>query len=151
MKSHLYNTLSQNYPEYEACLKQYVAKKYWDPRICFLDEMIKRVEYLDKVPNDILFDLIFSLKTKYFDKDQPVLSLFKPITSIYFIEEGTVEVWTSFEGNEFRMDTLGPGTVINYRSVFLRDHMFVEMRAVTEVKVLYLKLDTLLALSQKHG
>lgn len=62
-----------------------------------------------------------------------------------------MEVWTNFEGNEFRMDTLGPGSVINYRSVFLRDHMYVEMRAITEVKVLNLKLDTLLALSQKHG
>ena len=62
-----------------------------------------------------------------------------------------MEVWTQFEGNEFRMDTLGPGSVINYRSVFLRDHMYVEMRAITEVKVLDLPLDTLLALSQKHG
>ena len=49
------------------------------------------------------------------------------------------------------MDTLGPGSVINYRSVFLRDIMYVEMRAITEVKVLNLKLETLIALSQKHG
>ena len=98
--------------------------------------MIKRVEYLDKVPDDILFDLIFSLISVSIDKDQPVLNVFDSISSIYFIEEGTVEVWTSFEGNEFRMDTLGPGSVINYRSVFLRDNMYVEMRAITEVKVL---------------
>ena len=95
-----------------------------------------RVEYLDKVPDDILFDLIFSLDSKNIDKDQPVLNVFDPITSIYFIEEGTVEIWTSFEGNEFRIDTLGPGSVINYRSVFLRDQMYVEIRAITEVKVL---------------
>ena len=113
--------------------------------------MIKRVEYLDLVPDDILFDLIFSLVSVNIDKDQPVLNVFDSITSIYFIEEGTVEVWTNFEGNEFRMDTLGPGSVINYRSVFLRDHMYVEIRAITEVKVLQLKLDTLLELSRKHG
>ena len=113
--------------------------------------MIKRVEYLDKVPDDILFDLIFSLISVSIDKDQPVLNVFDSISSIYFIEEGTVEVWTSFEGNEFRMDTLGPGSVINYRSVFLRDNMYVEMRAITEVKVLQLTLDTLLELTKKHG
>ena len=113
--------------------------------------MIKRVEYLDKVPDDILFDLIFSLISISIDKDQPVLNVFDSISSIYFIEEGTVEVWTSFEGNEFRMDTLGPGSVINYRSVFLRDNMYVEMRAITEVKVLQLKLETLLDLTKKHG
>ena len=113
--------------------------------------MIKRVEYLDLVPDDILFDLIFSLVSVNIDKDQPVLNVFDSITSIYFIEEGIVEVWTNFEGNEFRMDTLGPGSVINYRSVFLRDHMYVEFRAITEVKVQKLKLDTLLELSRKHG
>ena len=53
MKEEQYKTLSQDYPEYEKCLKKYVAKNYWDPRIKFIAEMIKRVEYLDKVPEII--------------------------------------------------------------------------------------------------
>ena len=113
--------------------------------------MIKRIEYLDNVPDDILFDLIFSMKYISFEKDSNVLSKNQRITSIQFIEEGIVEVWTSFDGNVFRIDTLGPGTVINYRSVFLRDQMYVELRAVTEVKMLDLTLETLLALQQKHS
>ena len=36
--------------------------------------MIKRVEYLDKVPDDILFDLIFSMHYEYFERDFPVLA-----------------------------------------------------------------------------
>ena len=138
MKYPFYKRMIQDYPEYEQCLKAYVVDTYRDPRTVFIGEMIRRVEYLNEVPNDILFDLIFSLKSISIDKDQPVLNVFDPVNSIYFIEEGTVEVWTSFEGNEFRMDTLGPGSVINYRSVFLRDQMYVEMRAITEVKVLNL-------------
>ena len=128
-----------------------MAAKYKDPRICFIAEMIKRIEYLDNVPDDILFDLIFSMKYISFEKDSNVLSKNQRITSIQFIEEGIVEVWTSFDGNVFRIDTLGPGTVINYRSVFLRDQMYVELRAVTEVKMLDLTLETLLALQQKHS
>ena len=123
-----------------------MAAKYKDPRIRFITEMIKRVEYLDRVPDDILFDLIFSMQYISFEKDQHVLSKNQRITSIQFIEEGIVEVWTSFDGNLFRIDTLGPGTIINYRSVFLRDQMYVEMRAITEVKMLDLSLETLLAL-----
>ena len=45
------------------------------------------------------------------------------IDKIYFIEEGKVEVYTEFEGNRFLIDTLGPGSVINYRAVFLKDLM----------------------------
>ena len=128
-----------------------MAAKYKDPRICFIAEMIKRIEYLDNVPDDILFDLIFSMKYISFEKDSNVLSKNQRITSIQFIEEGIVEVWTSFDGNVFRIDTLGPGTVINYRSVFLRDQMYVELKAVTEVKMLDLTLETLLALQQRHS
>lgn len=47
------------------------------------------------------------------------------IDSIYFIEEGKVEVSTEFEGFNFVIDVLHPGTAINYRSVFLRDNMYV--------------------------
>ena len=73
------------------------------------------------------------------------------IDSIYFIEEGTVEVSTEFEGNFFVLDTLHPGTAINYRSVFLRDHMYVNMRARTDCKILMITLDQLMELVNKFS
>ena len=41
--------------------------------------------------------------------------------------------------------------MINYRAVFLRDQMYVDMKALTEVKILKLNLETLMALVAKHG
>ena len=38
------------------------------------------------------------------------------------------------------MDTLGPGTVINQRSVFLKDAYYVVMFAKTEVKLMFYQL-----------
>ena len=60
------------------------------------------------------------------------------IDSIYFVEQGTVEVTSEFEANEFIIDKLGPGSAINYRAVFLKDQMYVNMTAATEVKILVL-------------
>ena len=50
-----------------------------------------------------------------------VLTQDQTIDSIYFIEEGKVLVETEFEGNQFILDKLGPGSIINYRAVFLKD------------------------------
>ena len=72
-----------------------------DHRIKFLLAMVKRIEYFNKAPLDILFDLIFSMKTVNFNKDQVVLSQDQTIDSIYFIEEGKVIVETEFELNHF--------------------------------------------------
>ena len=151
MKHHLYKRLVQDYPEYEACLKRYVVAEYCDHRIKFLLAMVKRIEYFDKAPLDIMFDLIFSMKTVIFNKEQMVLTQDQTIDSIYFIEEGKVLVETEFEGNQFVLDKLGPGSIINYRAVFLKDQMFVNMKALTEVKVLVMSLDTLIGLVTKHS
>ena len=54
-----------------------------------------------------------------------MLELDSMIDSIYFVEQGTVEVTSEFEANEFIVDKLGPGSAINYRAVFLKDQMYV--------------------------
>lgn len=151
MRVPLFRRLVQDYPEYEASLKKYVVAKYKDHRVLFLQRMVRRVEYLDKVPEDIMIDLIFSLKTKTFSKEEVILTPGDNIEAIYFIEEGAIEVSTEFEQNVFILDVLGAGSVINYRAVFLRDQMYVEMKALTDVKVQMLSLDTLMQLVNKYG
>lgn len=151
MRLPLYRRLVQDYPEFETCLKRYVVENYKDHRVRQLATMVKKLEYLDLVPEDILFDLIFSLKSLTFTKEDQILKVGDNIEAIYFIEEGSVEVHTVFEGNKFTLDTLGPGSVINYRAVFLRDQAYVEFKAITDVKILTLSLDVLLQLVQKHG
>lgn len=69
MTQQLYRRLIQDYPEYEACLKRYVVNTYRDNRIQFLIDTVRRVEYLSTTPIDILYELIFTLKTVTFDKD----------------------------------------------------------------------------------
>ena len=46
---------------------------YDDFRIKFITNMIKRIEYLDLVPIDILHELIFSLEAITFEKNDIVL------------------------------------------------------------------------------
>ena len=146
-----YKRLIQDYPEYETCLRRFVVREYWDLRTKFLIQMVKRVEYLDQAADDIVFDIVFSLEQKFFDKDQMILAQNSNIKEIYFIEEGEVQVETEFDFNPFVIDKLGPGSVINYRAVFLKDEMYVNIKALTEVKVLSLPFETLMTLVAKHG
>ena len=73
MNWHGYKRLIQDFPEYEVCLRRHVVSTYDDHRIKFIANMIKRVEYLDLVPLDILYELIFSLKSITFEKNDIVL------------------------------------------------------------------------------
>lgn len=62
------------FPQYETCLKNNAIKQYRDNKIEFVLRMIKRVEYLQKHEDEVLFDLMFSLVQKTFEKDSVVLA-----------------------------------------------------------------------------
>mmetsp|Transcript_30549 Transcript_30549/g.37647 ORF Transcript_30549/g.37647 Transcript_30549/m.37647 type:complete len:98 (+) Transcript_30549:1857-2150(+) len=62
------------FPEYEVALKNNAIKNYRDKKIQFVLRMIKRVEYLAKHEDEVLFDLMFSLAPKMYEKDSVVLA-----------------------------------------------------------------------------
>ena len=39
----------------------------------FLAVLVKRIKYFAKVPDYVLFDLIFNLKAKYFEKESIIM------------------------------------------------------------------------------
>ena len=63
-----------DFPEYEICLKKNAIKNYRDKKIQFILRMLKRVDYLNKQDDYVLFDLMFSLVPQNFEKDSVVLA-----------------------------------------------------------------------------
>ena len=107
------------FPEWETALKNKAIKSYRDKKIQFILRMLKRVEYLEKHDDEVLFDLMFSLESKNEEKGNLILSENQLSDALYFVEDGEVEVYTSFEKNEFVLETLYKGSAINYRAIFM--------------------------------
>ena len=100
--------------------------------------MIKRVEYLKKHDDEVLFDLMFSLESRSLEKGSIVLDEDRPANAIYFIEEGVLEAYTKFENNEFVIEELHKGSAINHRAFFMQDQMYINIKCQTDAKVLIL-------------
>ena len=64
-------------------------------------------------------------------------------SSMFFIVSGVVETYTTMEGNEFVLDRLYSGSVINYRSFFLEDINCITYRARENCQLLELSLQTI--------
>lgn len=77
---------------------------------------------------EIFHDLIHKLGPIAYERGQVILKEFSNANSLLFVEYGVVEVYTFFEGNEFIIDRLHSGSVINYRSFFMEDLMYVNLR-----------------------
>lgn len=68
-----------------------------DPRIRFFREALGRVPYLANMDDSCFFDIMFAMRPKSFEKDQVVLSTDQSSENLYIINEGVLEVSTSFE------------------------------------------------------
>lgn len=77
LKESAFKEINSEFPEYETQLKMHIIKEYGDqkdPKISFLKRIIKKLPYLKNVDNEILYDIMFSLKSRNFDKDIIVLA-----------------------------------------------------------------------------
>ena len=54
------------------------------------------------------------------------------------VESGVLEVVTHFEQNEFQVERLFRGSVINQRAFFMQDIMYVSVKVQKEAKILEL-------------
>ena len=106
--------------------------------------------YLKNVDNEILFDIMFSLKSRNFEKDTIVLAEEQTANSLFLIEEGILEVYTHFENEEFVLERLFPGSAVNHRAYFMQDLMYVNVRCTTQAKLLELTYQTMKEVQERH-
>lgn len=137
MKPRFREVISE-FPQYEKNLTAHALEKYRDSKILFILKMLKRVEYLTKHDDEVLFDLMFSLESRSLEKDDMVLAEDSPADALHFIEDGVIDVYTKFEQNEFVIETLYKGSAINHRAFFMQDYMYLNFRCQTDVKLLTL-------------
>jgi len=71
---------------------------------------------------------MYKLKPVFYEKGEIILRAFAEITSLMLINKGVVDVYTTLEGNEFVLDRLYPGSVINHRAFIMEDLMSVNLR-----------------------
>ena len=78
-----------------------------------------------------------------YERGHIIFKQYEIADTLMFIEYGVAEVYTHFEGNEFIIDDLYSGSVLNYRSFLMEDLMHVNIRCKENCKILKLKYSEL--------
>jgi len=60
---------------------------------------------------------------------------------LILVEYGCLELYTEFEGNEFILDFLPAGSILNHKVLFMDDLMYVNVRAGVPTHILELTQD----------
>lgn len=112
-----FRELTISFPEYLKLLKKELYR-YKDPRIIFLKSLIRKIFYLHNISKEELNEILYNLKTTHLEPGEYCLldNNGSKADQIIFVESGCLEVLTYMEGNEFVMDNLGQGSIINHRN-----------------------------------
>ena len=120
--------IQTEYPEIIPVMKEGIYK-YNDKMKNFLIKTIERVEYFRDIGLDALHDILYSLEAKRYEAGTILQKPGEDKDILYFIQDGVVEVYTSFEeDHNFILERLYGGSVINYRLFFMTDESSVYMR-----------------------
>ena len=129
---------------YKRHLKNWIFQ-YKDPKKKFLSRVMKKVFYLnsDDLTKDNRHDIFYRLVPQTYEQGQLIMKENSNANSLMFVECGLIEVYTEFEGNEFVIEKLYSGSVINFRAFFMEDLNYVNMRAVELTRILELNHNTM--------
>jgi CRP-like cAMP-binding protein len=65
---------------------------------------------------------MFSLKTGLHENGEILQEQGDDASVLYIILDGSLEIYTSFEGMHFTIENIYKGSIINYRTFFMEDH-----------------------------
>ena len=84
--------------------------------------MLKKIDFLKEgIPSVILNKLVYTIRCRQYDPGQLIFKPGDQMNTIQMIEAGMVEIFIYFEGLRFVIERLYPGSVINFRNLFLDD------------------------------
>lgn len=124
-----YREVNNEYPEFQRLIKDHLYR-YDDKKKEFLMGLIRKVYYFNKdLDQETLHDLMHKMLPKKYDTGHVIAKEGSVATAIMFVVSGVVESYTTMEGNDFALDNLHSGSVINYRSFFMEDFNSINYRA----------------------
>jgi CRP-like cAMP-binding protein len=113
--------------------------------------MVYEINYIKQnLQGTALNDLIYQMKTINYDRGHLIFKENDLAKSLVFIDHGVLEVYTEFEGNEFIIDNLHPGSCINSRAFLMEDTMSVNIRVKEHCKLMQLSKETFLDIMRTH-
>ena len=117
----------------------------------FIVENLQKIEYFKDIGNDALHDIIYNLETKKYLKNEILQEPGDNATSLFFLQDGVIEIFTKTENNHvFMLEKLFRGSIINYRTFFMEEGGQVYYRFGKNSICAILTYDTMEEVANRH-
>ena len=98
--------------------------------------IVNRLEYFEKITNAQFHEFVYELETQNIEAGEILLKEGDETNDLIIVGNGCLEIYSEFDGNEFILDFLPRGTILNQTVIFIEDLMYVNVRAVVNTEIL---------------
>ena len=81
-------------------------KKYQDEWKVFLKSNLKNIDYMKRLPNEVIEEISYYLKEEFYESESIIFEAGAPVDKVYFILKGEVEILVKINKKEAMLDTL---------------------------------------------
>ena len=135
-------------------MKEHIFR-YKDRMKKFQKKSLEKVEYFRDIGDDALHDIIYNLDTQKFSKHDILQKPGDNAEKLFFLLDGVIEIYTMLEndenGQEFIVEKLFRGSIINYRTFFMEDDGKVYYRFGRNSICAVLDYEKLMTIVPKHS
>lgn len=136
-------------PAFMLKVKQRVLE-YSDPNKTFLMQTLNKIEFLNGIDEEILTEILYSFRKTNYKGGSTILKVDQNADKFMVVYDGIVEFYTHFENFEFVLENLYSGSIFNYRTFFMEDLMYVNVRCKVNTALLEISKDTIESIMEKH-
>jgi len=137
-----FKEITKQHPEVITKMKEGL-REYQDNYKLFVKRMVLSIPYLRQLPDQIVEEILYSLKQDHYDAEKYLVRAGDACHSIIFIVEGQIELVAKLQDGDGVMDRFNAGAVMFMHGLLSNEVHAYSAKAVTTVKVLTLSKWTL--------
>ena len=131
LRRDMFRIIDQEYPEFKKQIIKYLFKYNYRKKE-FIKEAFDKILFLKNLNKTQFHHAMYILKSNFWEPGKILLKAGDDTNSFIIVEHGSIELYSEFEGNEFILEKLPAGSIINPRVLFMEDRMYVNVRANKE-------------------
>ena len=128
LRRDMFRIIDQEYPEFKKQIIKYLFKYNYRKKE-FIKEAFDKILFLKNLNKTQFHHAMYILKSNFWEPGKILLKAGDDTNSFIIVEHGSIELYSEFEGNEFILEKLPAGSIINPRVLFMEDRMYVNVRA----------------------
>ena len=144
-----FNAIAIDYPD----IKRYMMKHlytYREERKSWIRGVIRKIDYLKDVTKEQFHEILYNLEARKIEKGENLYKEQQKCMSFFIVEKGELEAYVNLDGNDFIIERIPKGTIVNSRLLITEDPMMIRIRANQPTYLLEFTKDLQFTLMDKY-